>query len=163
MRAFIVRPFNVQSGIDFEAVERLLIGPALGALGIDGRTTQEIVAQGNIRTDMFRLLVTADIVVADLSIHNANVFYELGIRHGLRANATFLLRANIDKYPFDLATDRYFVYDAANPAASLEGLTTALRATLAGKNVDSPVYEMLPKSNLRRLAQRRTCCYIGGC
>ncbi len=144
MRAFIVRPFNEQSGVDFEAVERLLIGPALGALGIDGRTTQEIVAQGNIRSDMFRLLVTADIVVADLSIHNANVFYELGIRHGLRANATFLLRANIDKYPFDLATDRYFVYDAANPAASLEGLTTALRTTLAGKNVDSPVYEMLP-------------------
>jgi hypothetical protein len=44
MRAFIVRPFNVQSRLDFEAVERLLIGPALGTLGIDGRTTQEIVA-----------------------------------------------------------------------------------------------------------------------
>ena len=34
MRAFIVRPFNVQRGVDFEAVERLLIGPALQALGI---------------------------------------------------------------------------------------------------------------------------------
>ena len=31
---------------------------------------------------MFRLLVTADLVIADVSIHNPNVFYELGIRHG---------------------------------------------------------------------------------
>ena len=144
MRAFIVRPFNTQSGVDFEAVERDLIAPALDALAIEGRTTQEIAAQGNIRADMFRMLVSADLVVANLSIHNANVFYELGIRHGLRNSATFLIRANIDKYPFDLSTDRYFVYDAANPKASLSKLVGALRSTLATGNVDSPVYEMLP-------------------
>lgn len=144
MRAFIVRPFNTQSGVDFEAVERLLIAPALEQLGVDGRTTQEITAQGNIRADMFRMLVSADLVVADLSIHNANVFYELGIRHGLRSSCTFLLRANLDKYPFDLSTDRYFVYDAGNPGASVERLVTALRNTLAVRAVDSPVYEMLP-------------------
>ena len=144
MRAFIVRPFNTQSGVDFEAVERLLIAPALEQLGIEGRTTQEITAQGNIRADMFRMLVSADLVVADLSIHNANVFYELGIRHGLRNAGTFLLRANLDKYPFDLATDRYFVYDAGNPGASLERLVTALRNTISSRCVDSPVYEMLP-------------------
>lgn len=144
MRAFIVRPFNTQSGVDFEAVEHDLIAPALDALTIEGRTTQEIAAQGNIRADMFRMLVSAELVVADLSIHNANVFYELGIRHGLRNSATFLMRANIDKYPFDLSTDRYFVYDAANPKASLDKLVVALRATLATRNVDSPVYQMLP-------------------
>ena len=144
MRAFIVRPFNTQAGVDFERVERELIAPALAALDIRGRTTQEIAAQGNIRADMFRLLVSADLVIADLSIHNANVFYELGIRHGLRNNATFLIRANIDKYPFDLATDRYFVYDAADPKASVAALVDALRATLAVRNIDSPVYEMLP-------------------
>ncbi|MEQ1913104.1 MAG: tetratricopeptide repeat-containing protein, partial [Vicinamibacterales bacterium] len=144
MRAFIVRPFNTQAGVDFEAVERDLIAPALETLAIEGRTTQEIVAQGNIRADMFRMLVSADLVVADLSIHNANVFYELGIRHGLRNSATFLIRANIDKYPFDLSTDRYFIYDAADPKASLNKLVGALRSTLAMRNVDSPVYEMLP-------------------
>jgi len=144
MRAFIVRPFNTQSGVDFEAVERQLIAPALEQLGIEGRTTQEITAQGNIRADMFRMLVSADLVVADLSIHNANVFYELGIRHGLRSAGTFLLRANLDKYPFDLSTDRYFVYDAGNPGASLERLVAALRTTLAMRTIDSPVYEMLP-------------------
>jgi hypothetical protein len=57
----------------------------LKKLGFEGRTTQGIAKAGNIREDMFRLLVTADLVIADISIHNANVFYELGIRHALRA------------------------------------------------------------------------------
>ena len=111
MRAFIVRPFGVKKGIDFEAVERDLIAPALDALGISGRTTGEIVAPGNIREDMFHLLLTADLVVADMSIHNANVFYELGIRHALRDKRTFLIRAPVDDTPFDLLTDRYLRYD----------------------------------------------------
>jgi hypothetical protein len=52
-RAFIVRPFGSKEGIDFNEVERLLIAPALAALGIEGRTTGEITRQGNIREDMF--------------------------------------------------------------------------------------------------------------
>ena len=145
MRAFIVRPFGIKEAqiggsthnIDFDRVEDELILPSLNALGIEGGTTTEIVEQGNIREDMFRLLVTAELVIADVSIHNANVFYELGIRHGLRAQDTFLLRADIDTYPFDLATDRYLVYDANAPAAAVKDLTRALRATLVSKRVDS--------------------------
>src|SRR6202158_4400612 len=109
-RVFIVRPFNVKEGIDFEAVERLLIQPALKDAGLQGATTTEITRAGNIREDMFRLLVTADLVVADLSIHNANVFYELGIRHALRGKRTFLLRSDQDAYPFDVQTDRSLHY-----------------------------------------------------
>lgn len=93
---------------------------------------------------MFRELVTADIVIADISIHNANVFYELGIRHGLRPNATFLLRADVDKVPFDLQTDRYLKYPAARPEEALDALVAALEATLAAARIDSPVYMLLP-------------------
>jgi hypothetical protein len=150
-RVFIVRPFGTQEGIDFDAVERDLIQPAIKQVKADtlaGGTTLPFVEQGNIREDMFRELVTADLVVADLSIHNANVFYELGIRHGVRPNATFLLRAKSDrKYPFDLQTDRYLTYDAANPATSVAALAEALDATLNSGRTDSPVYQLLP--NLR--------------
>ena len=82
--AFIVRPFGVKQGVDFDKVEAQLIQPALMQIGVEGGTTTEIVEQGNIREDMFRMLVGADLVIADVSIHNANVFYELGIRHALR-------------------------------------------------------------------------------
>jgi tetratricopeptide repeat protein len=142
--AFIVRPFGTKEGVNFDDVERLLIQPALVVAGIRGQTTTKIVEQGNIREDMFRLLVTADLVVADLSIHNANVFYELGIRHGLRPNATFLLRADIAPYPFDLQTDRYLAYDAKDPAAKVAELAAALKATAESGRTDSPVYQMLP-------------------
>jgi hypothetical protein len=144
MRAFIVRPFGTKSDIDFDRVEKELIAPALDALGVTGRTTAEILKQGNIRVDMFQRLLTADLVVADVSIHNANVFYELGIRHALRGKRTFLLRCDGDRYPFDLQTDRYFVYRKDDLGASLGELTEALRHTLASDDQDSPVFRSLP-------------------
>ncbi|HVS57535.1 MAG TPA: tetratricopeptide repeat-containing protein, partial [Casimicrobiaceae bacterium] len=143
-RAFIIRPFGAKAGVNFDAVDEKLIQPALAQIGVSGNTTTEIVEQGNIREDMFRLLVCADLVIADISIHNANVFYELGIRHGMRPNATFLLRANVDEYPFDLRTDRYLAYDQNDPASSVTALARALRATLDSSRVDSPVYQVLP-------------------
>lgn len=144
LRAFIVRPFGVKSDIDFDRVERELIDPALEAAGYTGRTTGEIVKQGNIRTDMFQRLLTADLVVADLSIHNANVFYELGIRHSLREKRTFLLRCEASTYPFDLQTDRYFVYNKDDLQASLPLLIKALEQTKASPDQDSPVFRSLP-------------------
>src|SRR6478672_8111412 len=106
-----------------------------------GRTTGEIARAGNIRADMFQQLLVADIVVADISIHNANVFYELGIRHALQPMRTFLLRAKVqkvaaertaeDEVPFDLRTDRYLEYDSDQPAAKVDSLIDGLRQTIA--------------------------------
>ena len=154
MRAFFVRPFGIKEGIDFDQVEAVLILPALERLlahydlAVAGGTTGEFIRQGNIREDMFRLLVTADLVIADVSIHNANAFYELGIRHGLRHQHTFLMRerSTTAKYPFDLQTDRYFVYDFATLASHVDGLAAALRSTLNADPgfKDSPVFQLLP-------------------
>jgi hypothetical protein len=155
LRAFIIRPFGQQADregklIDFDAVEQTLIDPALRQLGYDGRTTQEITQAGNIRTDMFRMLVTADLAIADLSIHNANVFYELGIRHALRDQRTFLIRCKGDKTVFDLQTDRYLEYDRDDPAASLKALVDGLRTTRASRAKDSPVFLLLPDLQVQR-------------
>jgi hypothetical protein len=147
MRAFIVRPFGTKESIDFDAVEAKLIDPALAALGIEGRTTGEITRQGNIREDMFRLLIVSDVVIADVSIYNANVFYELGIRHGLLDRHTLLIRADGSqaKYPFDLQTDRYFLYDPAEPGKKGDEFLQALKSTLASTDKDSPVFKLLPR------------------
>src|SRR5262245_23269894 len=144
LRAFIIRPFGTQREINFDDVERVLIAPALDRLGIGGRTTIEIVEAGNIRVDMFQRLLTADLVVADLSIHNANVFYELGIRHALCDRHTFMLRCRGDTFPFDLQTDRYFEYHKEAPGASLESLVEAIRRTMDSTTADSPVFLALP-------------------
>lgn len=151
MRLFIVRPFGTKEGIDFERVHKELIQPAVERLTqygfrMSGGTTGDISRQGNIREDMFRLIVASDLVIADVSIHNANAFYELGIRHALRPRHTFLIRSRTDDaYPFDLQTDRYFLYDAADPGAKVEDLAQALRSTLASTERDSPVFTLLPR------------------
>src|SRR5687768_8867754 len=147
MRAFIIRPFGEKGGINFDRVEAELIDPALDRLEITGRTTGDVVEAGNIREDMFKLLLVSDLVIADISIDNANAYYELGIRHALREKRTYLLRAKgmSNDVPFDLKTDRYLAYDAAAPAAALEELHEGLKATIASERQDSPVFRMLPE------------------
>jgi hypothetical protein len=146
VRAFIVRPFGTKQNIDFDRVEKDLIAPALHAAGVRGSTTAEILEAGNIRTDMFELLLLADLVVADVSIDNANVFYELGIRHALRSLRTILIRARGGStVPFDLRTDRYMEYDPQNPGDAAALLQQAVRQTTASDRVDSPVFLLLPE------------------
>jgi hypothetical protein len=96
-RAFVIRPFGKKKDstgteIDFDEVHNKLIGPALKEAGLVGGTTGDIVEPGNIREDMFALIIEADLIVCDITIHNANVFYELGIRHALRKTRTVMIK-----------------------------------------------------------------------
>ncbi len=144
IRAFIVRPFGTQQGVDFNRVDQELISPVLDGLDISGRTTEEITRAGSIRADMFERLALADIVIADISIHNANVFYELGIRHSLRPRTTVLIRSAASEVPFDLKTDRYLKYSAEDPGGAREQLARAVRQSLEADNYDSPVFLLVP-------------------
>ena len=149
MQAFIIRPFGEKKGIDFDRVEKELIDRSLEALEIRGRTTADSLKQGNIRTEMFQRLLTADLVIVDISIHNANVFYELGIRHALREKRTFIIRCEgkdlpPDEVPFDIRTDRYLCYDPVKPESALGRLTEGLRQTIRSEDQDSPVFQLLP-------------------
>ena len=66
-------------------LKKNLIGPALDRAWRDWTHHEgDSSAREIFVLDMFQLLLTADLVVADISIHNANVFYELGMRHALR-------------------------------------------------------------------------------
>src|SRR5262245_64830398 len=151
-RAFVIRPFGKKkdsSGleIDFETVHNDLIAPALKATGFGGSTTGEIVESGNIREDMFSLIIEADLVVCDITVHNANVFYELGIRHALRKRRTVLIKGGpvSDTTPFDVLTDRYVPYNIGDAAAARTALASAIKATLVSdRETDSPVFKMLP-------------------
>jgi hypothetical protein len=144
MRAFVIRGFGEKAGVNFDWVHEELIRPALEHVGLEGGTTGLIVEAGNIRDDVIHELVMADLVIADVSIHNANVFYELGIRHAVRNRATVLIRARIDEVPFDLRGERYLSYDQTAPAAEVPRLVQVIRETLANERVDSPVFQYLP-------------------
>ena len=151
-RAFVIRPFNTKedrSGkkIDFEAIHNKLIHPAIDACKLQGNTTGEIIEAGNIREDMFQLILEADLVICDITIHNANVFYELGIRHSLRKKRTIMIKGTGagDSTIFDLQTDRYLPYRVEEPGAALQDLINTINATLSSeRETDSPIFKLLP-------------------
>src|SRR5262245_19704906 len=84
--AFVIMPFGKKKGADgflydFSAIYAQLIKPALEKAGFEALLADEKTTSGNTLTDMFQELLLADLCIADMSIDNANVFYELGIRH----------------------------------------------------------------------------------
>ena len=156
-RAFVIRPFGKKKAkakkddtaereIDFDAISKALIEPALSAVGLGAGTTVDIMEAGNIREDMFSLILEGDVVLCDMTIHNANVFYELGIRHALRKKRTVLIKGRpvADEVPFDNLTDRYLAYDLDEPAKALPDLINTLTATRASDRTDSPIFKLLP-------------------
>jgi hypothetical protein len=161
MEVFIVRPFgkkfiakrdkNTQKIIeevefDFDRVENELIAPALKNLNITGGTTGEIFEPGDIREEMFSLLLIADMVIADITTYNANVFYELGIRHALRDKKTILIKCpGFDETPFDIVGYRYVSYQKDDPSAAVPLLIKALEEARLSDRKDSPVFNLLPK------------------
>lgn len=154
LHVFVAMPFGVKDGIDFDRVYGELIQPGLKEAGfLVFRADQELSA-GNIRTDMFQELLVADLVVADLTLDNPNVWYEMGVRHALRARGVMQIASTERvRMPFDVYTDRtlrYHLKDGAPDPAYLDADKSALgemaRATMArrqGYKV-SPVYQLLP-------------------
>lgn len=156
--AFVAMPFGTKLGpdgqaIDFNRVYAEYIEPALKAAGLEVFRADEEHRAGDIRTDMFQELLLADLVVADLTLENPNVWYELGVRHALRARGVVLVAGGRTPTAFDLYTDRKLRYSIANggpDAATLEDdkrkLTAMVNATVEswhGRKL-SPVYNLMP-------------------
>jgi tetratricopeptide (TPR) repeat protein len=155
---FVVMPFGHKPGadgtrIDFNAVYSDLIQPAVTEAECTVVRADEELRAGNIRTDMFQELLLADLVIAELSADNPNVWYELGVRHALRARGMIVLQSGRSRMPFDVGPDRTLVYtlkdgrpDPDTLPADKAVLTAMVKATLTawhGRKV-SPVYQLLP-------------------
>lgn len=156
--AFVAMPFGTKPGpdghpIDFNRVYSELLGPALEAAGLAVFRADEEQRAGEIRADMFQELLIADLVVADLTLDNPNVWYELGVRHALRARGVVLVSGGGVPAAFDLYTDRKLRYHLSNggpdPATLNEdrlALSEMVKATMEswhGRKV-SPVYALMP-------------------
>lgn len=113
--AFVIMPFGRKQGpdgrwIDFNSIYQTLIKPALEEAGFESFRADEETASGDILTDMFQELLLADLAIADLSIDNANVFYELGIRHAFRKRGIVHIQAGRAYMPFDIFNVRTLPY-----------------------------------------------------
>jgi hypothetical protein len=150
---FVLMPFGKKPDaggtlVDFDAVYRELIAPAIEQADLDPLRADEEMTGGIIHKPMFERLMLCPYSVADLSTANANVFYELGVRHAVRPYSTVLIFGVGGRLPFDVAPLRALPYQLtpAGMPADVASTQAALAARLkeARKNAaDSPVFQLV--------------------
>jgi MAP3K TRAFs-binding domain len=150
---FIAMPFGRKEAgaqsIEFDAVWQELIAPAITAADMQPLRADEEQAGGIIHKPMFERLILCEFAVADLTMANANVFYEIGVRHAARPATTVLIVAEEVRIPFDIATLRTMRYRLGadgKPSHAEEDagkLAQLLRKCRAQRFKDSPLFQLL--------------------
>lgn len=155
-KCFVVMGFGKKTDLatgrklDLDKTYHAMIKPVIEAKGISCVRADEILHSGSIDLAMYQQLLTADIVVADLSTANLNSFYELGIRHALRPRTTIVMSEDQLCYPFDvnhILINKYtHLGDSIDYFEVLrfqKHLAAMIDAVLADEKPDSPVYTYL--------------------
>jgi len=140
--------------INFNALWDQALRPMIRDLGFTPvRADQD--AGSLIIQSMIERLAISDLVIADMTIPNANVYYEVGVRHAAKRRRCVLIAADWSKPLFDVAQMRRLTYplpkSAVVPKSGLltNKATNAVRHALKGeikKVMDdvSPVYQAIP-------------------
>jgi len=151
---FVLMPFGRKPDaagrmVDFDRVYQDLIAPAIEQADLEPLRADEEMTGGIIHKPMYERLILCEYAVADLTTANANVFYELGLRHAVRQWSTVLIFAEGgSQLPFDAAPLRALPYKltpAGTPAdADLARAALAVRLKEARTAVpDSPVFQLV--------------------
>ncbi len=123
-----------------------IVEPALETLKLKVVRADKIDRPGVITKQVIEYLFKSRLVIADLSYHNPNVFYELAIRHMLRKPVVQIMRS-ADKIPFDVNQIRTITVDTSSIYKMVPQLE-AYRSQLAAQvrqaldnpeSVDSPI------------------------
>ena len=151
---FVLMPFgtkpNIAGGtINFDLVYKKLIAPAIEQAGLEPLRADEEMTGGIIHKPMFERLIMCEYAVADLTTANANVFYELGVRHAVRPWSTVLLfAAGGSQLPFDVAPLRalpYTLTPAGTPADVEKDKEALAQRLIEAKkaDTDSPLFQLV--------------------
>ena len=154
---FMVMPFGKKATrkpsesapetVDFDKLWSEVHKPVLTELGYQAvRADCDVVTL--IATGMIQQLAVADLVVADISLGNANVYYEVGVRHAAAERGCALIAADWAKPTFDLAQMRRLPYPLADGTVGRRAAAAARRTLRAGLEAlaenRSPVFEAVP-------------------
>jgi hypothetical protein len=143
-KATQVAPSSAAPGeIDFNALWDRAFAPTIQSLGYDPvRADQDTGA-----LIMIERLYFADIVLADMTIPNGNVSYEVGVRHAARKTGCVLLAADWSKQLFDVAqmrTIRYPLKEGNIEDATAKAVSQAIKAPIyALSGGISPVFDSI--------------------
>lgn len=120
---FMLTPFHSDYYTDYTVVVE-----AANALGLEVQRGDEKASGGDIFNQILKAIVSARIIVANITGRNPNVFYELGIAHALNKPVILVCEQGND-VPFDLQSKRIVFFDTAEELK--RGITKALGQALA--------------------------------
>ncbi len=171
---FVLMPFGVKhdpSGgpdIPFDTIYETAIRPGIEGAGMQPIRADEERTGGIIHRAMFERLLLCDFAVADLTTANANVFYELGVRHATRPATTLAIFAERQPLPFDVQHLRCQPYTLSrnnrmtkrmaekNAAALTERLKELRELVRTGSATDSPLFQLLAEYRAPDIAHLKT-------
>lgn len=151
---FVLMPFGVKMdaagrAINFDQVYEQIFKPAVIAADLLPIRADEEQAQGFIHKLMYERLLLSEYAIADLTLLNANVYYELGVRHAAKPSTTVMTMAGQSGLPFDVAGLRVLPYaldSTGNPVdapGACKALGDQLRNYIEQEFVDSPIYQLV--------------------
>jgi tetratricopeptide (TPR) repeat protein len=165
---FVLMPFGKKPDpngavIDFDRIYADLIVPAISEAGLEPLRADEETIGGIIHKPMFERLILCPYAVADLTLANANVFYELGVRHAFRPWSTVPIIAGTNRLPFDVQMLRTVPYHLGadgtpDPAKSSETKSAITAMLVEARNgaKDSPIFQLLDYVQAPNLAHEKT-------
>lgn len=166
---FVIMPFGTKKvgrkKVNFDQIYDDIFLPAVNATKLPeggnliARRTDKDFFTGNISLEMFHYIEYSRFALADISGLNANVFYELGVRHRAHQAGTAIFKQLAAPIPFDINQIKAFPYEyepQENIAKSRELITKVLEESLVQNKIDSPVRQALmiqqaQKSNIETI------------
>ncbi len=106
LTTFVIMPFDEFNTEIYSHVVR----PAVEASGFRCRRSDDSVDATSITSDIIQAINVSDVIIAELTGRNPNVFYELALAHAFRRPTVMICR-ELSDIPFDLLTYRVISYD----------------------------------------------------
>lgn len=150
---FVIMPYGGNDEIKqrrYRGVYNGILARAAREAGYEPKRSDLAANPGHINADFVRDLANADIVVADLSEYNANVFLELGIRFTLRKSGTVLVmdKEYAESIPFDVRNYQVITYsptDLADVEEAVAKIVSGIKKRESEPNKsDNLVHDILP-------------------
>jgi hypothetical protein len=127
-----------------------IVEPALAGFGLDVVRADQIAQPGMITSQVLEHILRSRLVIADLSFHNPNVFYEMALRHATKLPIVQICQKR-DRLPFDVNQVRTITIDTTDIYSLIPRLetyrseiATQVRAALDGQGASNPISVFFP-------------------
>lgn len=153
---FVIAPIgevNSDTRRRSDQILRHVISPAAKECGYDAIRADHIAEPGLITSQVIQHVVTDPLVIADLSERNANVYYELALRHALKKPLVQIINKG-ETLPFDIAGTRTITVDHRDldsvETAKNEIINQIRSLEASSSEIDTPISVSLDLRLLRQ-------------